>query len=171
MHEGNQAEALIFWVVMLGLPHHMHSWARITLGSIPKAWQRCSCSTAGGNSWVEMYGQTLLPWLGFDDVETSWVPHASWTPKRCWNQRLLGKSFNPIINSKIFMQPNKKGTDLLRENGIMKSIFMIPFTTTGKAVVDDSFLPQAHCSPQEGNYRAVCSKNDAPHCPEPSGSA
>lgn len=99
------AQALMYWVVMLGLPHHplhMHSWARITLESIPKAWQRCSCSTAGGNSWVEMCGQTLLPCLGFDDVETSWVP------QRCWNQRLLGKSFNAIINSKICMKPNKK---------------------------------------------------------------
>lgn len=51
----------------------------------------------------------------------------------------------------------------------MKNILHL--STTGKAVVDDSFLPQAHCCPQEGNYRAVCSKNDAPHCPEPSASA
>lgn len=96
---------------MLGLPHHplhMHSWARITLGSIPKARQRRSCSTAGGNSWVEIYGQTLFLWLGFDDVEPSRVPHTSWALKRCWNQRLPGKSFNPIINMKICMKTNKK---------------------------------------------------------------
>lgn len=153
------AQALIYWVVVPHHALHMHSWARITLQSIPNlvrdvaaAWLvaipgwRCICSPG----WVLM---------------TSWLPHASQAPKRCWTQRLLGKSFNPVINE--CMKPNKEGTDLLRENGFMKSILHL--STTGKAVAEDSVLPQAHCSSQEGNYGAVCSKIDAPHSPEPSG--
>lgn len=91
-----------------------------------------------------------------ETMPNPWVPHASQAQERCCDQRLPGKSFNPIINfSKSCsqgMKPTKKEMDLQGENGFTERVLHL--SITGKAVAAGSCLPWAHCSPQEGNYRA-----------------
>lgn len=143
-----------------GLPHRPPPHAQLGQGSPQKASQRLAKARLVAPPGWRCEGKLWSPGRGFvivcGDNPKSLIPHASQADERCCNQRLPGKSFNPIINfSKSFsqgMKPNKKGTDLLGENRSMERVLHL--SINGKTVAAGSCPPRACCSPQEGNYGA-----------------
>ena len=148
-----------------GLPHRpppTHSWAREHPEKHPEGLPKLQLQHGrwhllGGDVWANFAPLAEVLQQCVETTPSTWVPHASRAHKRCCNRRLLGKSFNPIINfSKSCSQgvkPTKKGTDLLGENGFTERVLHL--SITGKVVAAGSCLPWARCSLQEGNY-GVC---------------